>query len=86
MIQMFSSKQMKELEKQAVNSSEYVEIACLALAEVKKTCKLHRCLEMLGVADTVGIQYSLSLLLPESNVILLMNLLFFMEPFWSMGS
>lgn len=53
-IQMFSSKQMKEFEKQIINSSECVETACLALAEDEKTWKLHRCLEKLGVADTVG--------------------------------
>lgn len=32
-IQMFSSKQMKEFEKQVINPSEYVEIACIALAK-----------------------------------------------------
>lgn len=58
MIQMFSSKQMKELEKQVINSSEYAEIACLALAEDKKTCKLHRCLEKVGVADTVCCEFN----------------------------
>lgn len=53
-IQMFSSKQMKEFEKQVVNASECVETAWLTLAEDKKTYKFHRFLEKLGLADTVG--------------------------------
>lgn len=53
-IQMFLGKQMKELEKQIINSYECTKTVCLALAEDEKTCKLHRCLEMLGARDTVA--------------------------------
>lgn len=34
--QMFSSKQMKEFEKQVINPSEHVEVVCLALAKDEK--------------------------------------------------
>lgn len=58
-IQMFPSKQMKEFEKQVINSSECVETAFLALAENEKTWKLHRCREKLSRADTIHCQSSI---------------------------
>lgn len=79
MIQMFSSKQMEELEKLVINSPEYIETACLALAKDEKTCELHRRLEKSDKTDLLAANAALVFLPPNSNTILLRNLLLLTE-------